>query len=100
MPLGRCGTIIEPARARGGIATDHHFATHDDPTLGKADLLSDLRHLVPAGCTQCRSDELGADVPFGKKVLFHHNPRDQSNVLSVATALMAVQSGSIRNIVA
>ena len=47
------------------------LAPYNDAALGEANLLADLRHLVPPGTAQSGGDELGADVAFAEASFVH-----------------------------
>ena len=53
------------------FAPADQLAAHDDAALREADLLADLRHLVPTSLSQSRCDELGADVTFAEAFPVH-----------------------------
>ena len=60
------GLVVEDVVGALGLAAGDQLAADDDPALGEADLLADLRHLVPARLLDGGRDELGADVAFGE----------------------------------
>ena len=72
---GDVGLIVEDVVGALALAPADQLAAHDDATLGEADLLTDLRHLVPPGLVQGGRDELGADVALGEAFLFHCDQR-------------------------
>lgn len=58
-----------------GRAAGHDPAPHDDAALREADLLTNLRELVPPGLLESGSDELGADVALAEVLLVHRGAR-------------------------
>ena len=68
------------------LATDHH------PTFGEVGFLPNLGHQIPARSlrtAQGRSDELGTDVGFGKRLL-------ETRATRQAEALAAARTGAAR----
>ena len=68
---GDVGLVMEDVIGPLALASVDQLAAHDDAALGEAHFLADLRHFVPPGLAQCRSDELGADVAFAETFLVH-----------------------------
>ena len=75
---GYVGLVIEDVVGPLALATADQLAAHDDAALGEADLLANLRHLVPPGLAQGRCDELGADVTLTEAFLVHCSGHDIS----------------------
>ena len=63
--------VIEDIVSALGLPAADQLAAHNDATLGEADFLTDLQHLVPARFAQGRRDELSADIAFGEGALVH-----------------------------
>ncbi|MDT4838060.1 hypothetical protein FQZ97_718060 [compost metagenome] len=68
---GQVGLVIKNEVSAAGLATAMQLAAHDDAALGKADFLAHLFLDVPTGLLNGRGDELGADIPLGKRFLVH-----------------------------
>lgn len=52
-----------------GLASRDQLPPDEDAASGEADLLTDLRHLIPPGILNCRRDEFGTNVVFGDEIL-------------------------------
>ena len=63
--------VVEDVVGALGLAAGDQLAADDDAALGEADLLADLRHLIPARLAHGGRDELGADVAFAEGFLVH-----------------------------
>ena len=70
---GDVGLVVEDVVGSLALASAGQLAAYDDSALCEADLLADLRHLVPSDPAQGRSDELGADVAFAETFLVHED---------------------------
>ena len=68
---GDVGLVIEEIVGPLCLAPADQLAAHDDAALGEAELLEDLRYLVPPCLAQGRGDELGADVTLAQIFLIH-----------------------------
>jgi hypothetical protein len=62
------------AKYRAFAARDQ-LTAHDDPALGKVDLLAHLQHLVPAGALHGRQYELRANIALGEASFVHRSAR-------------------------
>lgn len=60
---------VPPSASASYAAPADQLTVHDDAALDEADLLVDLRHLVPVGLLDRHSDELGVDVAFAEAIL-------------------------------
>jgi hypothetical protein len=63
--------VIEDVVRAFTLAAANELAPDDDAALGEADLLANLRHLVPARVTQGRRDEFRANVTLAETSLVH-----------------------------
>ena len=63
--------IIEDVVGTLGFPARDQLAADDNPPLGEADFLADLKDLVPPGVFQGGGDELGADIALGEASLVH-----------------------------
>ena len=63
--------VVEDVVGALRLAARDELAADDDAALGEADLLADLRHLVPARALDGGRDELGADVALAEVLLVH-----------------------------
>jgi hypothetical protein len=68
---GNVRLVIEDVIGPLGLAAGDELAAHDDPALGEADFLADLREQVPAGRLDGGGDELRADVALAEVFFVH-----------------------------
>jgi hypothetical protein len=63
--------VVEDVIGASASAAGNELPSDDDAALGEADLLADLRQLIPARRLERRGDEFGADVALAEERLVH-----------------------------